>query len=355
MISIIVPIYNQELYINECIESILLQDYKDYEVILVNDGSTDGSKMICEGYVKENQNIYYYEQENCGVSVARNKGIDNAHGDWIMFVDPDDILDSEILTKLTVLVDSDVDIIACCCKVFINDERSIDYFYEESCEFKAFAEKKELIKQLFMTAYRQPQKAYTGIGVPWGKIYRKAFIDENGLVFKPTIRRMQDNVFNMYAFWKAKKVIYLNEGLYGYRLENISNYYKAKYKTFLFDNYMSIQKERGFFLKSNELCNDWEIMKLFYEDAISQIIDIFNSYLFNEMNRSNVNEKKKFYEIILNSENTYYKEAVQKMKYKDMIDKKHACLLILFKSKSYCLTSFVWHVRNVIKRYKNIM
>ena len=93
MISIIVPIYNVELYLEKCIESIINQTYKDIEVILINDGSTDKSGIICDKYAKIDDRIIVLHKENGGVSSARNKGLDIAKGDYIAFVDPDDYIE----------------------------------------------------------------------------------------------------------------------------------------------------------------------------------------------------------------------------------------------------------------------
>lgn len=102
-ISIIIPVYNLEKYLSACIDSILCQKYKNLEIIIVNDGSTDSSKEICEEYQNKDQRVRVFSQNNSGVSVARNKGIKHATGDWIMFVDGDDLVDanlSEIIPQL---------------------------------------------------------------------------------------------------------------------------------------------------------------------------------------------------------------------------------------------------------------
>ena len=93
-VSIIVPFYNAEKFLDKCINSVLKQTYDNYELILVNDGSTDGSQKICEKYCNTSENkIRYIYQNNAGVSSARNKGIDSAKGEFITFVDADDHID----------------------------------------------------------------------------------------------------------------------------------------------------------------------------------------------------------------------------------------------------------------------
>lgn len=92
MISIIIPIYNAEKYLSECFESLQKQTYSDFEVICVNDGSNDNSAQICYEYCELDSRFIYIAQENCGVSKARNKGLENVNGDWICFLDADDTL-----------------------------------------------------------------------------------------------------------------------------------------------------------------------------------------------------------------------------------------------------------------------
>lgn len=100
LVSIIVPIYNAEKYISACIESALKQTYKNIELVLVNDGSPDNSLQIAESYAKENKNIILYSTENGGVSAARNLGLSLANGEYIMFLDSDDILTADAVEIL---------------------------------------------------------------------------------------------------------------------------------------------------------------------------------------------------------------------------------------------------------------
>ena len=111
MISVIVPVYNVERYLEECLNSIQHQTYTDIEVILVNDGSTDHSKMICERYCEEDSRFHLLNQENQGQSVARNVGVIASKGEYIAFVDSDDILQRNYLEKLMQYMTEDVDIV----------------------------------------------------------------------------------------------------------------------------------------------------------------------------------------------------------------------------------------------------
>ena len=100
MISIIVPVYNVESYLKECLESIQKQTYTNFEVILVNDGSTDYSKDICEEYCRKDSRFHLINQKNQGQSIARNRGVAESTGEFIVFIDSDDIVKFDLLTQL---------------------------------------------------------------------------------------------------------------------------------------------------------------------------------------------------------------------------------------------------------------
>src|SRR5690554_2831077 len=107
LISIIVPVFNKENYLRECLDSIINQDYQNFELIVVNDGSTDGSKIICEEYAAKTDKIILVHKENGGVSSARNIGLQKAKGEWITFVDGDDYISKNYLNVVLDKEDSD--------------------------------------------------------------------------------------------------------------------------------------------------------------------------------------------------------------------------------------------------------
>lgn len=114
LISVIVPVYNSETYLKECIESILSQTYKNYELILVNDGSTDSSPVICESYAQKNENVFVVHKENGGIATARKTGYARASGQYISYVDSDDTISPNMLEHMTSkIVKYDADIVIC--------------------------------------------------------------------------------------------------------------------------------------------------------------------------------------------------------------------------------------------------
>ena len=100
MISVIIPVYNAEPYLNRCIDSVLASAYSDFEIILVNDGSTDRSPDICRAYAENDIRVVFLSQENRGVSSARNLGLEAARGEWIVFLDSDDFITDDYLSQI---------------------------------------------------------------------------------------------------------------------------------------------------------------------------------------------------------------------------------------------------------------
>ena len=114
LVSLIIPAYNSERYISDAIDSVLKQPFKDIEIIIINDGSTDGSGRICQEYAEKYENIKYFEQSNNGASSARNKGMEVANGKYIMFLDSDDRwVPNSFDTQMEQLLKGDFDVIMC--------------------------------------------------------------------------------------------------------------------------------------------------------------------------------------------------------------------------------------------------
>lgn len=126
LVSIIVPIYNVEAFLDKCISSIIKQTYKNYELILVNDGSTDDSESICENYL-DDARVHYYKKQNGGLSDARNYGLSKACGSHVTFVDPDDYLHPEYLQTLVEMFHDDVQVSCICeCRVTPNEKKTVN-------------------------------------------------------------------------------------------------------------------------------------------------------------------------------------------------------------------------------------
>jgi glycosyltransferase involved in cell wall biosynthesis len=114
LLSIILPVYNAEMYLKRCINSVLRQDFNNFELIIVNDGSNDKSQDICEYYSRIDNRIKLYNQINSGVAVARNTGLEKANGDYILFIDSDDWLDYDMISSMiNIFTSYECDLVSC--------------------------------------------------------------------------------------------------------------------------------------------------------------------------------------------------------------------------------------------------
>lgn len=212
-ISVIVAAYNVGTYIKECIKSILDQTLRDIQVIIVNDGSTDNTGLVCKNCCGDDKRIVYVETENRGSGAARNTGIEKADGEWLCFVDGDDYLPENALEILYSNI-GDADIIV---GNYYTDKvgkiKGWDFFSKKVSNHDKKSTLFLIGNALGCSYYGAEYSA--NIGVPWGKLYNKEFV--RGVVFPP-LKRMQDTVFNITLFLKNPKLLYINSYVYYYRI-----------------------------------------------------------------------------------------------------------------------------------------
>lgn len=203
LISIIVPIYNCEKYLSECLESILKQSYIYFELILINDGSNDKSGDICKKYANADKRIIYINQSNSGVSVARKKGIDISNGKYISFIDSDDYIDENYLMNLYKKITESNSEFVCCNSI---DIEVINYENNKITKEEIIMNKQRLFNDYFQCK----RYAYC----IWGKLYkREALIN---IEFK-NIKYGEDTCMIIDLFKKCNKVHVLNYDGYYYR------------------------------------------------------------------------------------------------------------------------------------------
>ena len=217
-ISVIVPVYNVEKWLNMCIDSILAQSYKNLEIILVNDGSTDKSKDICDQYLKEDNRVKVFDILNSGQSVARNIGLKEAKGDYILFIDSDDyISDKAIIEKFINILDSN----------------NYDFIYTSYCRFEDGNEEKITeILPINLTNNEIKNKEGKDILVdllnknsfhhaPYLKVCRKEFILNNKLFFREGYYH-EDAEWTFKVFYYAKKIFIYDKPWYMRRMRENS-------------------------------------------------------------------------------------------------------------------------------------
>lgn len=199
LISLVIPVYNKEKFISDAIDSVLQQSFKDIEIILVNDGSTDNSAVVCKKYADEYENVRYIEQMNKGVSSARNNGINNAKGKYIMFLDADDYWVKDAFNiQIEKLLQSDIDIVMCSSYVsnVDRDRYGIDLALRDM-----------LVPghQLFPLA-----------GTFAACIYKLQMLKDNDIFFDEGIGITEDQTFKVKALYAANQIRMMSHFLYIY-------------------------------------------------------------------------------------------------------------------------------------------
>ena len=224
-ISVIVPIYNAEKkYLTECVDSIIGLDYKNIEVILVDDGSTNSSGEVCDGYADKDERIQVIHQKNQGVSVARNTGIDQATGEWIAFVDVDDWLEKNIFSEVMGQIkEKKTDLVVWNMYMNYSNVEKVAQNYKETFYTDSKIEIEEIRLRLLRTiSIYNNEKNITTINYPFCHLYQKKIIQQWNVRFDSEFKQGEDKLFNYQYFTKINSILYINKPLYHYRQHSLS-------------------------------------------------------------------------------------------------------------------------------------
>lgn len=260
-ISIIIPVYNVEKYLKRCIDSVINQTYKDIEVILIDDGSTDDSAQICDDYCKKDNRIQVIHKENGGLSSARNVGIEKSTGKYIMFLDSDDWLELETCDIVYKTAQNyNADIIMWPYVREINGKSKKKVIFKEECiVFDKTTAKKQLHRRMIGLLGEElatPQNA-DAIVTACVKLYKSNIIKDNKINFVDTkLIGTEDALFNLYVFGHVKKVIYINKYFYHYRRDNIVSL-TTKYKQELYKQWSNLFNIMSNYIVDNNLDNSY--------------------------------------------------------------------------------------------------
>lgn len=200
--SLVIPIYNVESYLEECLDSIIMQECKNFECLLIDDGSTDNSAQICKAYVKKDSRLIYYYKDNGGLSDARNYGLELAVGDYIVFIDSDDVVSGKLLSRLNMAIN-----------IFQADVVYFDHakFYAEGRQvlpdFNFELNDSKLMNISCIELAQKPNFA-------WARVARRNLYDNNHF---PVGFIYEDALTSSILCAKARTIVYIKEKLYGYR------------------------------------------------------------------------------------------------------------------------------------------
>lgn len=222
MVSVIIPVYQAENYLTHCMESILNQTYKNFEIILVDDGSEDGSGRLCDRYSQKYNNVFCIHQRNQGVSKARNQGMDNAKGEYILFVDSDDFIEANYLeTALGVFEDEKADMYLCGYQNVRNNGKIKEKKYNPSIEERVWGHDEigNIVVRLF---------ASTTLHAIGTKVYKKNIIDKQGIKFNERWKYYEDIYFCLRYLAHCNRIYVQNRIMYYYQKDICNSLSKQK-------------------------------------------------------------------------------------------------------------------------------
>ncbi|RAP52085.1 MAG: hypothetical protein BZ137_09200 [Methanosphaera sp. rholeuAM130] len=256
LVSIIVPIYNEEKYLGHCLESLLDQSYENLEIICVNDGSTDNSLEILNEYSKRDFRVKLFVQPNQGLSISRNNGLSKANGEYVLFVDCDDWIERDTIKLLyenAQMNDSEV-VLYNSVEEYTNRQRKRIYPLNDSnIDWNNFSFDYTFNKKLVLNTYL----------VVWTKFFRKSFLEEYNLQFRH--RLFEDNLFHIQVMIYAKRISYIPKILYHYRKENqpsLQNNIAGTTESFVFFDILSEIEE---FLIENDKMDEFRFNFIQYK------------------------------------------------------------------------------------------
>lgn len=310
-LSIIVPIYNGEQYISECLNSILYSKKDSFEVIIVNDGSTDNSLTICKEYLEKDNRIKLINQNNYGVSCSRNKGIEQAVGKYIMFVDCDDILDNNWDNILE------------------NDLKKDIYYITNRL-------KKNLCKDEVLQYITGYNKSYFTFAAPFSKIFKTSFIKSNRIKFKENLINGEDMIFNIEALLKASDFEIINMHIYKYRVFQGSS--TKRFDNKIFSSDQVFHKELSLIFKRYELDESLKEKISIYLIQMA-IIVILNRIVY-------VNSFKKAKVLMKNLKTTPYIDC---MRGKMLVQNKYKIVIWGFNKNLYFLIYLFFRIILLLK------
>lgn len=209
-VSVIIPCYNSARYLEECMDSVLSQSMEDFEVILIDDGSTDDTLVLARQIAAADSRVCVLAQANAGVSAARNLGLEHARGEWVTFVDSDDLLPEHALATMLSAVSQDIDMVVCAHRTFAEDG-SQETVIPGTRWMDLAGERKRRAAALRLI------EGDCVLNIMCNKLHRRAMLERERLRLHPSVRIAEDALFNLEAVLCGQGIAYVNQVTYLYR------------------------------------------------------------------------------------------------------------------------------------------
>lgn len=307
IVSIIVPVYRAEKYLKKCLDSLISQTYEKIEIILIDDGSPDNCPQICDEYARADSRIKVIHQKNQGISAARNTGISNMSGEYVIFVDSDDWISQDTCERaVTAIKEQNVDIVFWSYVREHGDRALKRYIYDRNILFDEIDFKKLFLRLLGQTSAPETLDALSPV---WNKMYKTKNLAEKVQFVDTKHIGTEDLLYNAQAFLLAKNAYYLNETFYHYRRDNPASFTKNHKEDLL------IKRKALFRALKNVLTEDHGQE---YHDAIDKRIalDLLSQSLNVVHSGGSIREKHRLMQSILHDE--LYKPALKKLDIKGL-------------------------------------
>lgn len=275
-LSVIVPVYNVEKFLHRCVDSILNQTFADFEIILIDDGSTDSSAQICDDFAKKNSRIKVFHQKNSGVSVARNVGVDAAKGDYITFVDSDDWLEPEMYREMVSVVDKRPEVEVVMCDFFTIKKNLKE---EISAEIrKGYFSKKQIIEEIYPTLLVTEDFGRIPIVSVWNCLFKRSLLIDHKIKFDADLLYSEDYLFMANVMIEVNSFYYLKENYFYNYLQyedSRSKKYQPDWWKFLLNLNIKLKK----LLKDNK---DYDFTRQLKLQLLHSVLLVLNSICNND-------------------------------------------------------------------------
>lgn len=275
MISVIIPCYNAEAYLAACLDSVLSQSGCEIEVLLVNDGSRDATAAICDAYAQRDGRVRVWHGENHGVSAARNLALDNARGEWVTFVDADDLLPERALARMLAAADARTDVVIAAHETLGDDGARQHFAPERRFDSDNPAQARDVLARRLI----EGDCVYN---IMCAKLHRRAHLAAQGVRLCEGVRIGEDAIFNLESMCSARRVVYIDEICYTYRIHALSAMQQSEGHDF--------ERMRAFFPAMGAALRKWKLheryfpalaasaaLRLYKESGLGGVLRRFNT------------------------------------------------------------------------------
>lgn len=259
-LSIIIPVYNAEAYLDECLHSILTQSFPDYELILIDDGSNDNSGKICDKYANLNNSIRVLHLRNGGASAARNRGLDIASGKYVWFIDADDWIDKDFLNSLNWDMMPDI--------LFFG-YKNISKTSRETCQIQSYdITYRENFGDVIDSLFTHRNQYF---GFSWNKIFRRSIIENHNIRFRENLIIKEDEVFTLEYCKHISNISILSATPYNYRILQDSVSHSPRKKRNMYELATFLDKEIKDYRYPHQLSQSFtKAIAYYYREAIKE-------------------------------------------------------------------------------------